>query len=92
MHLCFVHVDVEMLHNQQVEEKHAMEKAIVNYVNQYDLDNPGDAQMMPPGLVGEDPDSKSRLQRQSEQLREWLIQQQTERAADKNREKLEGRF
>ncbi|XP_074487981.1 RIB43A-like with coiled-coils protein 2 isoform X2 [Sebastes fasciatus] len=51
--------------------------------------DPGDAQMMPPGLVGEDPDSESRRQRQREQLREWLIQQQSERAAERHQEKLE---
>ncbi|XP_070687580.1 RIB43A-like with coiled-coils protein 2 [Pempheris klunzingeri] len=64
---------------------------------EYDLNDPercrktgvGDAQMMPPGLVGEDPDSKSRQQRQKEQLREWLIQQQSERAAGRHQQKLE---
>uniref|UniRef100_A0A3P9CK43 RIB43A domain with coiled-coils 2 n=1 Tax=Maylandia zebra TaxID=106582 RepID=A0A3P9CK43_9CICH len=36
---------------------------------------------MPPGLVGEDPESKIRQQNQREQLREWLTQQQTEQAS-----------
>ncbi|XP_034734421.1 RIB43A-like with coiled-coils protein 2 [Etheostoma cragini] len=49
----------------------------------------GDAQMMPPGLLGEDPDSKSRRQRQREQLREWLIQQQSELAAERHQQKIE---
>ncbi|XP_054475952.1 RIB43A-like with coiled-coils protein 2 [Anoplopoma fimbria] len=49
----------------------------------------GDAQMMLPGLVGEDPDRESRQQRQKEQLREWLIQQQSERAAERHQRKLE---
>nr|XP_046250155.1 RIB43A-like with coiled-coils protein 2 isoform X2 [Scatophagus argus] len=107
--------DAEMLHNsktagllhrRQVKEKHAMERAIVDYRHQnqqpwkqreYDLNDPdrcrkterGDTQMMPPGLVGEDPDSKVRQQRQKEQLREWLIQQQGERAAERHQRKLE---
>ncbi|XP_071361559.1 RIB43A-like with coiled-coils protein 2 [Trachinotus anak] len=64
---------------------------------EYDLNEPDRcrepdkevAQMMPPGLVGEDPESKNRLQRQREQLREWLIQQQSERAAERHQQKLE---
>uniref|UniRef100_A0A3B4GUM2 RIB43A-like with coiled-coils protein 2 n=1 Tax=Pundamilia nyererei TaxID=303518 RepID=A0A3B4GUM2_9CICH len=56
---------------------------------EYDLNDPSrikkveqsDAQMMPPGLVGEDPESKIRQQNQREQLREWLTQQQTEQAS-----------
>uniref|UniRef100_A0A3B4XZ71 RIB43A-like with coiled-coils protein 2 n=1 Tax=Seriola lalandi dorsalis TaxID=1841481 RepID=A0A3B4XZ71_SERLL len=98
-----------ILQSREVKEKHAMEKAIVNYRHQYqqpwcqreyDLNDPDrcrktdkdDAQMMPPGLVGEDPESKNRVQRQREQLREWLIQQQSERAAERHQQKLEGRF
>ncbi|XP_073327327.1 RIB43A-like with coiled-coils protein 2 [Pagrus major] len=64
---------------------------------EYDLNDPdrcrkpelANVQMMPPGLVGEDPNSKDRQQRQREQLREWLIQQQSERAAERHRQKLE---
>lgn len=67
---------------------------------EYDLNDPGrvkkieqsDAQMMPPGLVGEDPESKVRLQNQKEQLREWLTQQQTEQAVERHRQQLEGGF
>ncbi|KAK5867780.1 hypothetical protein PBY51_012243 [Eleginops maclovinus] len=51
--------------------------------------DPGDALMMLPGLLGEDPDSESRRQRQREQLREWLLQQQGERAAERQRRKME---
>ncbi|KAF6731264.1 RIB43A-like with coiled-coils protein 2 [Oryzias melastigma] len=40
--------------------------------------DPSDAQMILPGLVGEDPTKSSRHQRQKEQLREWLVQQQAE--------------
>ncbi|XP_071752981.1 RIB43A-like with coiled-coils protein 2 [Centroberyx gerrardi] len=47
------------------------------------------AQMMPPGLVGEDPGSKDRLKRQKEQLRDWLVQQQYERAAARHQQRLE---
>uniref|UniRef100_A0A3Q3MQP1 RIB43A domain with coiled-coils 2 n=1 Tax=Mastacembelus armatus TaxID=205130 RepID=A0A3Q3MQP1_9TELE len=79
-----------ILHSRQVKEKRAIEKAIVNYQHQCQQENDlnnldhcrktdiGDAQMMPPGLVGEDLESKSRLKKQREQLREWLIQQQSE--------------
>ncbi|KAM6936892.1 RIB43A-like with coiled-coils protein 2 [Xenentodon cancila] len=48
-----------------------------------------DAAMTLPALVGEDPKRKSRLQRQREQLREWLFQQQTEQAAGRHQEKVE---
>uniref|UniRef100_A0A3B4ZTH1 RIB43A-like with coiled-coils protein 2 n=1 Tax=Stegastes partitus TaxID=144197 RepID=A0A3B4ZTH1_9TELE len=108
--------DAEMLHsrkaanilqNQQVKEKRALEKAVVTFRRQnqqprsqreFDLNDPdlcrktdqGDAQMILPGLVGEDPESKSRLQRQREQLRGWLVQQQAEQAAKRNQQKLEG--
>lgn len=66
---------------------------------EYDLNDPdrcrkiqpGDAQMTLPGLVGEDPDSKSRRQRQREQLRGWLMQQQSERVAERHQQELEGR-
>lgn len=67
---------------------------------EYDLNDPDrcrktelhDAQTMLPGLVGEDPESKSRLQRQRDQLREWLIQQKSEQAAERHQLKMEGRF
>lgn len=67
---------------------------------EFDLNDPdrcrktdlGDAEMMLPGLVGEDPDSKSRKQRQREQLREWLLQQQSEQAAERHQRKVEGQF
>ncbi|KAK2841966.1 hypothetical protein Q5P01_012166 [Channa striata] len=95
-----------ILHNRQVKEKQAIEKAIVSYRHQnqqpwtqreYDLNDPercrkmdpGDAQMMPPGLVGEDPESESRKQRQREQLRQWLTQQRSERAAERHQRRLE---
>ncbi|XP_029290043.1 RIB43A-like with coiled-coils protein 2 [Cottoperca gobio] len=94
-----------LLHSREVKEKRAMEKAIVDFRQQYqqplrqreyDLNepdrrktDPGDAEMMPPGLVGEDPDSESRRQRQREQLKEWLLQQQSERAAEMQQRKLE---
>uniref|UniRef100_UPI0037E75499 RIB43A-like with coiled-coils protein 2 n=1 Tax=Semicossyphus pulcher TaxID=241346 RepID=UPI0037E75499 len=94
-----------LLHNRQVKERHAVEKAIVSYRHQYqqprsqreyDLNDPdcrktelGAAQMMLPGLVGEDLESKSRRQRQREQLRGWLMQQQSERASGGHQQKLE---
>ncbi|XP_068168637.1 RIB43A-like with coiled-coils protein 2 isoform X2 [Antennarius striatus] len=64
---------------------------------EYDLNDPdrcrktelSDAQMMPPGLVGEDPDFKTRRQRQREQQRDWLIQQQSEKVAERHRQELQ---
>uniref|UniRef100_A0A1A8S5M5 RIB43A domain with coiled-coils 2 n=1 Tax=Nothobranchius rachovii TaxID=451742 RepID=A0A1A8S5M5_9TELE len=52
--------------------------------------DPGDAQMMLPGLVGEEQDSESRLKRQKEQLREWLLCQQKEHEEEMLRQKMEG--
>ncbi|XP_039989504.1 RIB43A-like with coiled-coils protein 2 isoform X2 [Xiphias gladius] len=64
---------------------------------EYDLDDPDrcqktdldNAQMIPSGLVGEDSECKDRRQRQREQLRAWLVQQQSERAAERHHQKLE---
>ncbi|XP_041852441.1 RIB43A-like with coiled-coils protein 2 [Melanotaenia boesemani] len=64
---------------------------------EFDLNDPDrfrkldqhDAQMMLPGLVGEDLESRRRQQRQREQLRGWLTQQQTEQAAQRRQQKLE---
>ncbi|XP_031725587.1 RIB43A-like with coiled-coils protein 2 [Anarrhichthys ocellatus] len=90
-----------LLHSREVKERRAMEKAIVDYQrrDQREFDpkapdrcgkaDPGDTQMTLPGLVGEDPDSESRRRRQKEQLREWLIQQQSERAAERHQRELE---
>uniref|UniRef100_A0A672ZNC5 RIB43A domain with coiled-coils 2 n=1 Tax=Sphaeramia orbicularis TaxID=375764 RepID=A0A672ZNC5_9TELE len=50
--------------------------------------SPADAQMMPPGLVGEDPHCKDRVQRQRVQLRGWLIQQQNEQATERQRQRF----
>ncbi|KAM7002627.1 RIB43A-like with coiled-coils protein 2 [Tautogolabrus adspersus] len=93
-----------LLHNRQMKERQAVEKAIVSYRRQYqqpqrewenelndpDCRNAEEAQMMLQGLVGEDPDSESRRQRQKEQLRGWLMQQQSERASAQQQRKLEG--
>ncbi|MEQ2208649.1 hypothetical protein XENOCAPTIV_010210 [Xenoophorus captivus] len=80
-----------------------MEKATATFWHQnqqpqncreFDLNYPDnlrktDAQMVLPGLVGEDPEKKSRLQRQREQLRDWLIQQQDEQEEDRLQQKME---
>ncbi|KAM8893091.1 RIB43A-like with coiled-coils protein 2 isoform 3-T3 [Spinachia spinachia] len=85
-----------LLHGREQKERRAMEKATVDYRRQHqqplELEEPGDARMMLPGLVGEEPDSESRRHRQKEQLREWLIQQQRERAAERHQQQLEGRL
>uniref|UniRef100_A0A4W6BU41 RIB43A domain with coiled-coils 2 n=1 Tax=Lates calcarifer TaxID=8187 RepID=A0A4W6BU41_LATCA len=86
-----------ILHSREVKNKRAMERAIVSYQHQHqqpwsqrEKTDLRDAQMMLPGLVGEDPDSKNRLQKQREQLSQWLIQQQSEQAAERHQRKLEG--
>lgn len=87
-----------LLHGRELKERRAMEKAIVDYRRQYQQPlrqrgfDPEDAQMMLPGLVGEEPDGGSRRSRQKEQLREWLLQQQRERTAERHQQKLDGRF
>ncbi|KAM4618190.1 RIB43A-like with coiled-coils protein 2 [Polymixia lowei] len=95
-----------LLDSRQVKEQRAMEKAIVNYRQNFqqpryqrecDLNDPAHckiadrdgAQMMLPGLAGEDPDSSARLKRQKEQFREWSVQQQRERTAARLQQKLE---
>lgn len=78
-------------HRHQYQQPQSQREYDLNDPDRCRKTQPGDAQMMPPGLVGEDPDSKSRRQRQREQLREWLIQQQSERAAEKHQLELEGR-
>ncbi|KAI3370823.1 hypothetical protein L3Q82_007350 [Scortum barcoo] len=86
-----------LLHSRHMKEKRAMEKAIVSYRHQHQgpdpvscgTTDPGEVQMMPPGLVGEDPDGEGRQRRQKEQLRGWLTQQQSERAAERKQQQLE---
>ncbi|XP_069019697.1 RIB43A-like with coiled-coils protein 2 isoform X1 [Embiotoca jacksoni] len=91
-----------VLQSRQAKEKRALEKAIDAYRHRhqqprpkYGPNDPGgcgkaDAQMMLSGrLAGEDAASESRLRRQREQLREWLVQQQADRAAERHQEKLE---
>ncbi|XP_077372025.1 RIB43A-like with coiled-coils protein 2 [Festucalex cinctus] len=83
------------LHPQHLNVKHDTKKAIVDSRHQHQQPGNGkeldpEAQMMMlPGLLGEDPDSKRRAQRQREQLRRWLEQQQEEKAAEKHRQKME---
>lgn len=82
-----------------------MEKAVVSYQHQCQQPwsrreralndpklsmKPGDSQMMLPGLTGEDPQFKIRQQKQKDQLRQWLIQQQSDQAAQRHQQKLEG--
>ncbi|XP_049578472.1 RIB43A-like with coiled-coils protein 2 [Syngnathus scovelli] len=84
-----------LLHTQQLKVKHDTEKAIADFCRQYQQPRDGqelgpEAQMMMlPGLLGEDPDSRPRTQRQREQLQRWLIQQQEEKSAEKHRQKME---
>ncbi|CAL1595404.1 unnamed protein product [Knipowitschia caucasica] len=50
---------------------------------------PAEAQMLIPGLIGEDPHSKERQQRQREQLRDWLVQQHAERQRQRHTQEME---
>lgn len=77
---------------QQYQQRSSQSEYDLNDPERCKNTNPEDTQMIIPGLVGEDPNSKSRLQRQREQLRDWLIQQQMEHASQKQRQKTEGRY
>ncbi|XP_057691681.1 RIB43A-like with coiled-coils protein 2 [Corythoichthys intestinalis] len=82
-----------LLHNRQVKVTRGSEKATVDFYphHQQPRGFPTDQGhlTMLPGLHGEDPDRGSRVQRQKEQLRRWLIQQRDEQAAEKHRKKME---
>lgn len=96
---------LNLLHRRQQKEKRAEEKAVVSYQHQCqqprsrrerDLHDPkhsmkpGDSQMMLQGLTGEDLQWKIRQQKQKDQLRQWLIQQQSEQTAQRDHQKMEG--
>lgn len=53
-------------------------------------DDDGRTEVSIPGLVGIDQQYNERQQRQKVQLREWLAQQQSEKAAEREKQKLEG--
>ncbi|XP_053283571.1 RIB43A-like with coiled-coils protein 2 [Pleuronectes platessa] len=90
-----------ILQHKEEKNKRAMQMELVNYRQQhqqprsqqeFDLNNTDhstDTGVMPPGLMGEDPEFKNRLQRQQEQIRQWSNQQQSERAAERNQQTLE---
>ncbi|XP_054632267.1 probable polypeptide N-acetylgalactosaminyltransferase 8 isoform X2 [Dunckerocampus dactyliophorus] len=84
-----------LLHHQQVKAKRDVEKAVVDYRRQYQQglspkDVPArEALLTLPGLLGEDPDSSRRVQRQKEQLKAWLLQQRDEQAEKSHRHKME---
>ncbi|XP_077427828.1 RIB43A-like with coiled-coils protein 2 [Vanacampus margaritifer] len=87
-YLLQVRRDKEKYTNEKNNFLEQYEHAIEEKLNQPDSDEVIE-HMMPPGMAGEDPDSESRICRQKEQLREWLLQQQTELAREKEREKNE---
>lgn len=78
-------------YHQQYQQPSSQREYDLNDPERLKKTEPADAQMMIPGLVGEDQECEGRQQRQREQFREWFIQQQSERAAERDREKLEGR-
>uniref|UniRef100_A0A3P9Q7C9 RIB43A domain with coiled-coils 2 n=1 Tax=Poecilia reticulata TaxID=8081 RepID=A0A3P9Q7C9_POERE len=62
---------------------------------EFDLNDPDalkktESQMVLPGLLGEDPESGSRKQRQQEQLRDWLLQQRNELQQKRLQQKIDG--
>lgn len=76
-------------YRRQHQQPGELQEYDLNDSDRAKITDQSDAQMLPPGLVGEDPESKSRLQRQREQLREWLVQQQTAQATERHQQKLE---
>lgn len=76
-----------------------MEKAVVSYRHECqrprerDLGDPepGHGPTVLPGLTGEDLQCETRRQKQKDQLRRWLIQQQAQRTAQRRQQELEGR-
>uniref|UniRef100_A0A674P8X7 RIB43A domain with coiled-coils 2 n=1 Tax=Takifugu rubripes TaxID=31033 RepID=A0A674P8X7_TAKRU len=79
---------LNLLHRKQQKEKRTMEKALVAYQHQCQLPwsqrerglKCDDGQMMLPGLAGEDPYFRVRQQKQKAQLKQWLIEQQTDQS------------
>lgn len=74
-----------------------MEKALVAYQHQCQLpwsqQERGlkcDGQMMLPGLAGEDLHFRVRQQKQKAQLKQWLIEQQTDQSIQRHQQKLKG--
>ncbi|XP_062245646.1 RIB43A-like with coiled-coils protein 2 [Platichthys flesus] len=90
-----------ILQRREEKNKRAVQIEVVNYRQQQqqprsqqefdlnDTDHSTDTGLMPPGLMGEDPEFKNRLQRQQEQMRQWSNQQQSERATERNQQTLE---
>uniref|UniRef100_H3C256 RIB43A domain with coiled-coils 2 n=1 Tax=Tetraodon nigroviridis TaxID=99883 RepID=H3C256_TETNG len=86
-----------LLHRRQEKEKRAMEKAVVSYRHECqrprerDLGDPepGHGPTVLPGLTGEDLQCETRRQKQKDQLRRWLTQQQAQRTAQRRQQELE---
>ncbi|CAN9498722.1 unnamed protein product [Ophioblennius macclurei] len=74
---------------QQQQQPWCRREYDLNDPDRYKKLHPHDAQMIMPGLAGEDPEVMSRRQRQKQQLRDWLVQQQIERDAERRQEELE---
>lgn len=89
---------LNLLHKKQQKEKRTMEKALVAYQHQCQLPwsqrehglKCDDGQMMLPGLAGEDPYFRVRQQKQKAQLKQWLIEQQTDQSIQRRQQKLKG--
>lgn len=66
---------------------HQQQQRLQNRADSQDDD--GSTEVSIPGLVGIDREYMERQQRQKVQLREWLTQQQNEKAAEREKQKLE---
>lgn len=66
---------------------HQQQQRLQNRADSQDDD--GMTEVSIPGLVGIDREYVERQQRQKVQLREWLTQQQNEKAAEREKQKLE---
>lgn len=87
-----------LLDRKQAKDRQAMERATFAFWHQQqcllsqaeqDADSGRQTEMSIPGLVGIDQEYEERQRRQRAQLREWLIQQQSEKAEERQKEKLE---
>ncbi|XP_072291115.1 RIB43A-like with coiled-coils protein 2 [Eucyclogobius newberryi] len=74
---------------QKYQQPHSRREFDLNNPESLKNLSPEEAQMMIPGLTGEDPNSKDRQQRQREQLRDWLVQQHAERQGQRHRQEME---
>lgn len=86
-----------LLERKEARDRQEVARATSDYWQQQRLkkqaesqDDDGRTEVSIPGLVGIDQEYTERQQRQKVQLRQWLAQQQSEKAAEREKQKLEG--